>query len=322
MKLGTKSKNILSILLVLILVIVVDVAIGQVFFSLGGGILAAAPAFVDLTKPQTTSNMAGVSTIAYVIALEDITTFPTISEVSGDPATYVTYVGDFTLAAGKRWKKFYSTKEMGELLSEMDGPADGTFFRNKGSLFFPGTTAKALGTMYLLKDADVIVILKEFSGGGQMRVIGTEDIPASITGSENSGKGYADEKGITWTIESAHCKPAMVYSGEVLTSDDSWIYTETDETSTPAQYVDGYDGITGWNKDAYPVIWFDCFDDGGTDTIRGYLTEAGRDLATGAVFKVAEGGNTVVEQNSSGFGGTLTVAAGVTVGDEFYVTAT
>lgn len=320
--LGFKSKNILAILLVLLIVAVVDVAIGQLFFSLAGGTIALAPAFVDLNKPSASCNMAGISTTAYVIATDDIESMPTVTPVVGDPSTYVTYIGDFTLKAGKRWKTFYSTKEMGELLSEMDGPTDGSFFRNKGSLFYPGTTAEALGTMYLLKDADVIVILKEFSGGGQMRVVGDLDIPASFTGSENSGKGFGDEKGITWTIEAASCKPSMVYSGAVPTSESAYIYTETDETGTDAQYVDGYDGITGWSKEAYPVLWFDVWDNATVITLRAFTTEANRDLATGAVFHVIEGGNTVIEQNSSGFGGTLTLAAGGTDGNTFYVTVT
>jgi hypothetical protein len=319
--LGYTSKNILITMLLILASAIVDFATGHPFFTIGAGGIAVMP-FIDLKKPATNCNMAGISTKVYVIDVDDIASFPAVNPVIGAPATYVSFVGDFVLKAGKKWKEFYSTKEMGELMSEIDGPAGGPFFRNKATIFYPSTSADALGSMFLLKGADVIVILKEFSGGGQMRVVGDLDIPATMKGSENTGKGFGDEKGITFTIEAASCRPALVYSGAVVTSETPATYTETNETSTPAQFVDGYDGITGWNTDAYPKLYFDVYSNVGVLTLRAYTTEANRDLATSPVFSVAANTNTVIEANASGFGGTLTVATGIIAGDEFYVTVT
>lgn len=179
-----------------------------------GASLAVTP-FVSITK-ESGCNMAGIATIAYVIPLADIETFPTLAAPSS-PEDLVTYINSFVLKANKYWHTIYSTKEMGELLSESDGPTDGKFFRNKATLFHPRTTAKALGMMTLFKDTDSIIILKEFGGGGQMRVIGNNDIPATIFGSENSGKGYGDEKGITFSVEAADCTPAKIYTGDIIT---------------------------------------------------------------------------------------------------------
>ena len=73
----------------------------------------------------------------------------------------------------------------------------------------------------MFKDEDVIVILTEFGGGGQKRVLGDSYIPATIFGTENSGKAFSDEKGITYTIEAASCKPAMVYTGTIELAPES-----------------------------------------------------------------------------------------------------
>jgi hypothetical protein len=212
--LGYRSKTILSVLLVILAAVLVDLAMGMVFFSAGGATVATV-AFINLEKTSGTCNMAGIATTAYVIRLSDIVAFPTVEGSPAEPADYVNYIGSFSLNPGAYWTTLYSTKEMGELLCEGDGPTDGKFFRIKATLFYPRTTPDALGMMSMFKDEDVIVILKEFGGGGQMRVIGDEDIPATISGSENSGKAFSDDKGITYAIEAASCKPAMVYSGDI-----------------------------------------------------------------------------------------------------------
>ena len=179
-----------------------------------GATLSVTP-FVSLEKEQG-CNMAGIATVAYVININDIQAFPSMNPPTS-PEDLVLYIGDFILKPNKYFYTLYSTKEMGELIAEINGPTDGKFYRNKATLFYPRTTPKALGMSTLLKDADVIVILKEFGGGGQLRVLGNIDIPASIAGTENSGKAYGDEKGITFAIEAAECTHPKVYSGQIVT---------------------------------------------------------------------------------------------------------
>jgi len=212
--LGFTSKKILITLLVLFVGIVIDTSLGGVFFSMAGVTAMTVP-FINLNKTSG-CNMAGVASIVYVIDINDIETFPSI----GAPTTaadVVTYVGDFTLKPNKYWTTLYSTKEMGQLTAAIEGATDGKFFRHKATAFHPRTTADALGMAAIMKDRDSVVIIKEFSAGGQMRVVGSVDIPATISGSEDSGKAFGDTKGITFEIESAGCRPPMIYSGAIVT---------------------------------------------------------------------------------------------------------
>lgn len=217
MKLGYLSKNILTLILIIAIGIFADFALGTFFFSTPGIALAVTP-LASIAKQQG-CNMAGISTIVYVIDVNDIETFPGVA-APVTPADTAVYIGDFTLKVNKYWITMYSTKEMGELIGETDGPTDGPFFRNKATSFYPRTNAEGIGLANVLKDTDTIVIVKEFSGGGQMRVLGNADLPATCKPSENSGKGFADEKGITFEFNAANCKLPMIYSGEVVTENE------------------------------------------------------------------------------------------------------
>lgn len=207
-------KNIAWFTGVIIVIGVVDYMRGTYFLEATGITLAIVP-LVSIKKTQV-CNMAGISTIIYVIPTDAIDTYPTFNAIS-TPADAVTYVGNYGLKAGKFWHEMYSTKEMGELLGETDGATDGKFFRNKATGFYPRLNADGLGLATILKDTDCIVILKEVSGEGNHFVIGNKDIPVTCSPSYNFGKSYSDEKGITFLFEAANCKPAVIYGGTIIT---------------------------------------------------------------------------------------------------------
>jgi len=213
-KLAYHSKNIIMFILLFTVGIMIDTALNTFFFSTPFVAMAIVP--LMSIKKESGCNMAGISTTIYVIDKNDIEAFPNVA-TPVTPADTARYISDFTLKANKYWHTLYSTKEMGELVGETDGPTDGPFFRNKVTAFYPRTNAEGIGLANVLKDTDVIVIVKEFSGGGQMRVLGTDDIPATCKPSENSGKGFADEKGITFEFNAANCKLPMIYSGQIIT---------------------------------------------------------------------------------------------------------
>ncbi len=217
-KLSEFHRNILAIAMILMLLClaVIDTMFNTSIFSVSMYTVTLVP-LVSLAKTPA-CNMAGVATIVYVIPLDDIAAFPSIGALV-TPADLVKYVGDFSLNANKYWYTLYSTKEMGELIAETDGPTDGKFFRGTVTAFHPRTSEDAVGLATTLKDRDVVVIVKEVSSG-KLRVIGTSDIPATVSPSENSGKAYSDEKGITFTFEAASCKAPMFYYGSVVTENE------------------------------------------------------------------------------------------------------
>jgi len=222
MKYSQKIKYIGNLLLLIAFAIVGISLFNNIldFAIVGGFTYAAVIPFVSLEHDEETPNMAGISTIAYVIRVSDLQTAPTTSGAPVNPEDLVTLIGNFVPKAGKYFTKLYSTQELGELMSEVDGPRDGEFFKITATFFYPHTNKKALGMAALFKTADVIIILKEFSGGGQYRVIGTPDLPARLKPAENSGKAFADQKGITYTVEASSIYPAFVYEGSIVTAEN------------------------------------------------------------------------------------------------------
>ncbi len=227
MKNLSKTKNITAFL-TLILIGVFVYLTGDTFagFIPASGItIAGMIPFVNLDHEETNCNMAGISTIVYVARIQDIEEFPKLPSNINSPEHTVDLVGDFIMKNGKFFHTFYSTQEMGEFKSEVTGSRDSEYVEISGSFFYPNTNSKALGMMNILKNADVIIIFKEFSGSGQMRVIGQKDLPARIKGSEATGKAYSDQKGITFNVEAKSCSVPFVYNGIIA--------TEAGEIQTP-----------------------------------------------------------------------------------------
>jgi len=220
-----KSNKIFYTFLVLIAVSLLALFFNQILdISLLPSALGSAPVayaiipFISLEHDEEACNMAGISTVVYVIKVADIESFPSINPTT--PKGKVTYIGDFTLKSNKYWNTFYSTQQLGDIKSDVTGPRDGEFFTLSGSFFYPNTNPDALGMATLLKNADVVVIMKEFSGKGQMRVIGSKELAARIKPSENVGKAFTDQKGITFSVEAFSCTPAKIYEGAVVTENE------------------------------------------------------------------------------------------------------
>jgi len=174
---------------------------------------------MGLQHDDESCNMAGISTIVYVARTKDVLTWPTVTNNPILPEDKVNLIGDFELNPGTYFYTFYSTQELGEFKADVAGPRDGEYFQITGNFFYPNTNARALGITTLLKNADVVIIVKEFSGSGQMRVIGSQELPARIKGSEASGKGFGDQKGITFNFDASSCTVPKVYYGDIITED-------------------------------------------------------------------------------------------------------
>lgn len=215
-----RTKNILYFFAFLLLAAIVYVVTNSMIGILPAGAmgLAAIP-LVNLDHQETDCNMAGISTIVYVAKKSDIKKYPDLAPNKVLPEDTVNLIGDFELNPGAFWRTFYSTQEMGEFKSEVQGNRDGEYFEISGSFFYPNTTPRALGLANIFKNTDVIIILKEFTGtgNGQMRVIGTMDLPARIKPAENSGKAFSDQKGITFNFTAKSCSVPYVYTGVILT---------------------------------------------------------------------------------------------------------
>lgn len=95
-------------------------------------------------------------------------------------------------------------------------------------------------------------------------------------------------------------------------------FTETAVTSYTLGYVQGYRGITGWDKDTYPTLYAKYMH----GVISFYTSASDRTAETGAVASIDSAISlTVNEVSSSGFGGELSfVSNGFVDGAEWNVT--
>lgn len=97
-------------------------------------------------------------------------------------------------------------------------------------------------------------------------------------------------------------------------------YIEEDEVGSTSDNVSGYNGITGWDKEDVTILYFYCPDLSSYIYAYDNITDRDSHNTSLAIFYCPQGSpGTIVEQNGSGFGGTLTVGT-LTGGDEFYVT--
>lgn len=83
--------------------------------------------------------------------------------------------------------------------------------------------------------------------------------------------------------------------------------------------ADLYSGITGWDKTTNPVLYFEIIS-GTPNRVYAYVSSADRTAGIGSsVFYVEQGATTVIEQNSSGFGGNWNEGSGGNnVGDKMW----
>jgi hypothetical protein len=98
-------------------------------------------------------------------------------------------------------------------------------------------------------------------------------------------------------------------------------YTATDEgAGTSADAVNGYDGVTGWDKQTYPIIYALV---GASDTVKFYATDALRTAGTSYLFSLDFAvGESVTNGNTVGvtIGGSVNlVKTGLTPADKFTV---
>jgi hypothetical protein len=83
-------------------------------------------------------------------------------------------------------------------------------------------------------------------------------------------------------------------------------YTMTKVVGLSGDSITGYEGVTGWNKDTYPTIYFKYVAAGTLISI--YPSDADRSAGTNALATInISTGQTVTQANASGFGGSVDI---------------
>ena len=167
----------------------------------------------DILWTDGQDNDAGLASELYYAPLADVATFPAVIAVPTNFDEKVTVSSDFVMQSGKQFFQIYGTLEKGSVISTLVGERDGKSFENMAKFVHPGNKPYLLGFLEYLKNTNLVFIVKELDG--QMRIIGSEDLPAKIDAAESTtGEAVADLKHIEITVKSIG-RIAPVYTGTV-----------------------------------------------------------------------------------------------------------
>jgi len=165
-------------------------------------------------------NPSGIVTV-FRIRRRYITAWPTIEndpdksdEIGEDDL--VKYVGNFTLASGKKFQKIYSTQGKGNISSETTGETDCKMFINHGSFSFPDLSPIGLGFAKASVNDDYVYVVK---AAGRYHVIGSEDYRSTTSVASASGDAAGSAKGLTFTVDCPDVSPLPVYEGNLVTDE-------------------------------------------------------------------------------------------------------
>ena len=164
----------------------------------------------DILFGDGQDNMGGLATLH---AWAPVSHFDAIGEIKADPTTFAEG-GEIetahTFKAGKGWLKLYSTEDTSGLMDESVGERDGKSFKNKVTVFHPGTKSAVLGLIRYLNNTGVIFLAQESEGA--FRQVGSRRFPAKIDSSTVDTATTTDgRKGCTFEISAANHLPSPVY---------------------------------------------------------------------------------------------------------------
>lgn len=170
------------------------------------------------------ANPSGIKSTIYAVLKSEITKFPEVNAAATTPQEEAGYKSesDFTLAAGKKWRKIYTTQGVGKVETEPTGEDDCQCIVNKGTFKYPDVddTAKAFINASL-NSAMVAIVPHYTKNGVRYAVIGGQDFDAKITNKGNSGDKPGSAKGIDIEISAPDYMALPNYLGVIETDDGS-----------------------------------------------------------------------------------------------------
>ena len=188
----------------------------------------------DINFKLGSVNPCGISQEVFLIPKQDIKAWPTIAndfDEADDVDEYSQYEGSFTLAAGKKWKRLYSTQGKGKISWEYQGETDCKVVVNKATFSYPKLTNEDRAFAKYASNGDFVFVVKH---DGKYYVIGSPDYRATVTPNGDSGDAAGSAKGITIEIECPDVTPLPTYVGNIVLSDgtldcSTGVFTPTGE---------------------------------------------------------------------------------------------
>ena len=149
----------------------------------------------------------------------NVVTWPKLPDLEGAKSmgALATYVGNFVLAADKKWLTLKSLSTKSNVTSEVQGENPSRTTLNKCSLKHPGTEEDAAGFCRQATADDLVYLVQQRNG--KFRVMGCEEFETDTKPAQALGEGITGEAGTTLEIEATDLCPAPFYPGKIETED-------------------------------------------------------------------------------------------------------
>ena len=167
--------------------------------------------YKDTLNPTKLKNYAGTKRTFYIALAADVDVWPVLTDPIVNPADLVTFEAAFTMKLGKRFWKFEVMVRKNKMTFTGAGQRGSKSFINRVELIRTDQSAELLGWITSYMSQPIVVIGQTLDG--DLRVFGTDDLPAFMEEFEgDGGADVSDAKETKIIIESVG-DPAGFYTG-------------------------------------------------------------------------------------------------------------
>ncbi len=176
----------------------------------------------DVKFCQGKKSLPGTKKRVYIADIRDILSFPTKPVRTGENFSLENVpvlTGAFTMAQGKFFVQVDIINNNGKISVEPQGSTGSRTFKNTYTGNAPGTEEEITGLIAELLNAEIIAVVPTRSG--KFRVIGSEDFPAEINPSQDTGQAVTDANQTVLEIVADDELPAPFFTGTLPISEGS-----------------------------------------------------------------------------------------------------
>lgn len=160
--------------------------------------------------------LPGIRTRVYFAKKSNIVTWPKLPDTVAEGKTMgqmATYVGDFVLAADKKWNFLDILTAESPVTSESQGDMPARSFINKVTFKHAGVEEEATGFARQANADDLVYLVQQRNG--KFRVVGNEMFETDTKPGQELGAGNTDKAGTTLTVEVTDICPSPFYPGKI-----------------------------------------------------------------------------------------------------------
>lgn len=168
----------------------------------------------DVKFCQGKKSLPGTKKRVYIADIRDIVGFPEKPDRSGTGFTLEqvpVLSGNFTMATDKFFAQVDIINNNGKIAVEAQGTFGSKTFKNTYTGNAPGTEEEVTGLIAELLNAEVIAVVPTRTG--KFRVIGSEEFPAEVNPSQDTGQAPTDSNQTVLEISADDELPAPFFTG-------------------------------------------------------------------------------------------------------------